>query len=299
MRYSKGKAITFDKFYKTVELLSNVKMIDRVRQAEVRSEGNGTPYELVESSTLPNSQKAIIKDELTYGHAERMALFMAYYERHQLAAVSEKVTFDYAIAGDYVDVGRYVTGEPECMVSFAEVRPTDFIDVLLNIDMLASASVEQNVAYYAAAVSVVDSLERSGYRVKLSGVMYSDRVSCDVMPYNPVRPVFNKPVIHEVRVSIKNYQEPINLAYLTSVCLGKTAFLDALISRPNLDTGLLWGCDNLPGFADRLMPDASTIYIPSLSGKARDGYSFGVHTPHYLTMKNLLADWKIDHLLAQ
>lgn len=78
---------------------------------------------------------------------------------------------DWQLAGSEVDVGRFVTGEPECMIEFHEVaaeRPSaKFAKVVFNMTTSAGVSPEQMQIKGAATVALIDTLESQGVRVEV------------------------------------------------------------------------------------------------------------------------------------
>ena len=86
-----------------------------------------------------------------------------------LAARSVLPRVNSVIAGGAVSIGRYVTGDPRCMrrrqKSPAVDKPVLSIGIQLGIAW--SVSAEQKLNFGAALLSVIDELERSGYRCEV------------------------------------------------------------------------------------------------------------------------------------
>lgn len=78
----------------------------------------------------------------------------------------KKVEAQYEIAGDFVDVGRYCAGEPECMMSFREEvtrgHGSRIVKISINVCVNSNVSKEQMFHRGAAVVALVDALEQSG-----------------------------------------------------------------------------------------------------------------------------------------
>lgn len=76
-----------------------------------------------------------------------------------------KITYDYA--GDNVDVGLYLSGEPECMASLRR-KGKPIINILVNI--AASSYVDANVirARGKAILEIMSGLEANGYGVDIT-----------------------------------------------------------------------------------------------------------------------------------
>lgn len=86
---------------------------------------------------------------------------------------------DWQLAGSEVDVGRFVTGEPECMIEFHEVaadKPsTKFAKVVFNMSTSGGVGFEQMQLKGAAVVALVDALEGQGVRVEVDLAMESQQ----------------------------------------------------------------------------------------------------------------------------
>lgn len=81
--------------------------------------------------------------------------------------VNARVTTRYDVAGGAVDVGRYLSGDPQCMrrVVMAPSRP--IVRVAVPGCPLAVVSAETIMACGAATVALVDLLAQSGYGVEI------------------------------------------------------------------------------------------------------------------------------------
>jgi len=69
---------------------------------------------------------------------------------------------EYDVTGDYIDMGQYVTGEPECFGNVTcEPMPMECLDIL--IDTCFSSSVNQDAIYNrgAAITTIIDELQKS------------------------------------------------------------------------------------------------------------------------------------------
>ena len=79
----------------------------------------------------------------------------------------------YDVAGDEVDVGRFVSGEPENMLTFDTVTvsgPGPVVSLVVNLTASAAISARAYFARGAAVMVLVDALENAGRRVELSVV---------------------------------------------------------------------------------------------------------------------------------
>lgn len=73
---------------------------------------------------------------------------------------------EYAISGSVVDVGRYMAGEPECMMDFREEitkgQGQRIVKISIDIGLSAGGSTEAIFNRGSAAIALIDALETSG-----------------------------------------------------------------------------------------------------------------------------------------
>lgn len=108
----------------------------------------------------------------------------------------------YAVAGGSVDIGKFLTGEPECMIDFQTEDAVKF--VTLSADITESAGCPNNV-FKRKAIAIaclVDQLENNGFRVKLNVVLNE----------NFVRSGWGRLV---GIVTIKDYHQKLSIAQIT------------------------------------------------------------------------------------
>ena len=105
----------------------------------------------------------------------------------------------YDVFGEYVDVGRFLTGEPECF----GVRVSDdsiskrVVRINVNLGVSGSVSHEAIFARGAVAVAAIDIIESSGCRVEVYGVHGS--LKCDGSK------------LHETHVLLKSANQPLDI----------------------------------------------------------------------------------------
>jgi hypothetical protein len=114
--------------------------------------------------------------------------------------------------GSYPDISAFLSGDPECMVAMQpeSVQAPRFLRLRVGIATAHTVSATEMFAFGKRILSLVDSLESSGYRVALEvGVAVSKTLT--------------SPIVSTV-VLIKDYQEPLDEG---QVCfaLGHPAFL--------------------------------------------------------------------------
>jgi hypothetical protein len=72
-----------------------------------------------------------------------------------------------SVAGAYVDIGAYLGGEPECMVTYDSQEQIKYVDVVVSLSENCMVSTETFIKKGTIAALLVDSLEANGYRVTL------------------------------------------------------------------------------------------------------------------------------------
>lgn len=81
------------------------------------------------------------------------------------------VTREYAMAGDFPDVPRYLAGDPFNMVKRGKQRsPKPSMTIAINVGLKSSISAQEAANYGAAMVALVDRLESRNVRVHLIGL---------------------------------------------------------------------------------------------------------------------------------
>jgi hypothetical protein len=77
----------------------------------------------------------------------------------------------YSVAGESVDIGRYLSGEPECMVEWQQEEATargKIIRLALNASTSQAIRKDDLFLRGAAACALVDALENAGFSVEVS-----------------------------------------------------------------------------------------------------------------------------------
>lgn len=106
-------------------------------------------------------------ERVTTGDPETLSAFMRNRPAPALATPTECASAGYGVCGDYVDVGRFVTGEPECMVHYDELRAQKFLTVNVTLGR-PGLTPDYNVQrYYGVFLDVIDQLERNGTRCRV------------------------------------------------------------------------------------------------------------------------------------
>jgi hypothetical protein len=105
------------------------------------------------------------------------------------------------VCGAYVDIGMYLGGEPECMVTFDEQEVVKYIDVLVMMNESCEVSTNQYMNKGIATACLVDYLESNNYRVRLRGMKYNR--------------IFGK--IFTEKITIKEYNQSLSIAQIMGV----------------------------------------------------------------------------------
>lgn len=109
--------------------------------------------------------------------------------------------------GAYPDVATYLSGDPECMVAFAPTpKPPEFLHLIVNTVIDYGVSSEELYDRGRYLLSVIDSLESRGIRVKLT-----------------VEDSNERPFHSTLSISVRDYQDPMDEALIAYV-LGHPSF---------------------------------------------------------------------------
>jgi hypothetical protein len=117
----------------------------------------------------------------------------------QSLASSRAESIGYDVFGEYVDVGRFLCGEPECF----GVRVSDdsnskrVVRINVNLGVSGSVSHEAIFARGAVVIAAIDVIESAGVRVEVYGVHGS--LKCD------------KKKLHETHVLLKTASQPLDI----------------------------------------------------------------------------------------
>lgn len=87
------------------------------------------------------------------------------------AVVSKQAGYGWEVTGDVVDVGKYLSGEPECFLTAVpdgESTSGPIVRLVANIAASASVGAESLFARGAIVFATIDLLESLGYRVELT-----------------------------------------------------------------------------------------------------------------------------------
>jgi hypothetical protein len=151
----------------------------------------------------------------------------------------------YDVAGAEVDVARYLSGDPECMVDFFSPFGTlRTLHVYVSTMVSGSISTDEIIQRGAAIAAHIDKLESQGVRVKLTAVSYGTD---------------NGEPRHTITIGIKDYQAPLDID-LVAFVITSPAFHRRLIMGFRYATT---GIDSLTP-ARYTCPDPSAVLVPEM-----------------------------------
>lgn len=117
----------------------------------------------------------------------------------------------YDVTGSYVDIGRYLEGEPENMINFQESQENRFIDVKFLFSENAGVSSETFTNKVIVLASIVDRLESIGFRVRL--------IACCRCKQDNVSKKFK----FDMDVIVKDYKENLSIGQVSG-CVNASFF---------------------------------------------------------------------------
>lgn len=169
-----------------LEVMSIDEFTDRVHRPP-----NKDTHQYLKHQSIENSMGARWSGSESYEHALQMldqgwpeGLNKIKFHDHKIRQVQPTKTFDFAPVfsecGSEVDVGRFLGGEPECMVDHqqqAQNKIGRVVRLVCNVSASCGISEDQFFRRGVAALRIVDALETAGYRceITLSGAISGDR----------------------------------------------------------------------------------------------------------------------------
>lgn len=192
--------------YDTPELFLRA-LQDRPRKPGACSSVKGSDQQPHNKSwcDLPTVEAAIAK--AATGDPETARLIVP--RNAELAQHSAMNTVVYDYAGDNVDVGRYLSGEPECMASLRK-KGKPIINILVNITVAHYVTRQAIINRGKAILEIMSGLESNGYGV-------------DITIVNIVKGCRDSD-LHTVTVKVKDSKEYFNLHSLAFWLVSPSAF---------------------------------------------------------------------------
>lgn len=134
-------------------------------------------------------------------------------------------SYAWDVAGQFIDIGRYLTGEPECfgtIVEDAEAIKKPVVKLVVNLSASACVSADTLVARGVAVVAAVDILEAAGRRVEVVAATAHHSYSTQL----------------EIRIPVKSAGQPLDIDRL-AFCLAHPSFYRRLIWSVSEQHGVL------------------------------------------------------------
>lgn len=165
--------------------------------------------------------------------------------------VGNRIDFDKQ--GDYLDIGKYLEGEPDCFGNMHGGKfERKFASVVVNIAAQCNVQREEIAAKSAGVLRLIDFLESNGVRCELGLVVSTDQVHCEVI--------------------VKNYRDPLDINEL-AIGLSADFFrwcIFRLTEHSKKKTGG-YGCPNTLTPSNWWDEDAdNTFFIQSLRGESKE-----------------------------
>lgn len=118
-----------------------------------------------------------------------------------LSYASSNISLKYDVAGEYLDIGRFLNNDPDCMVSRVK-KGSPIINLLVNTGMTAWVTSEQVEDRGKAILEIMSGLEANGYSVDITLVMPRGNGAHSMQNY------------HRTYVKVKDSREYFNLPSL-------------------------------------------------------------------------------------
>lgn len=131
----------------------------------------------------------------------------------------------YSVAGNYIDIGSYLSNDPECFVTREydeENQEGKIITIVCSISFSAAIEPETIIQRGAMICALVDAVEYAGYRAEVICNDACSRLSSDKEGNNKENGWF------EVDVTVKKANQPLNRIEL-AFCLAHPAMLRRLL----------------------------------------------------------------------
>lgn len=165
--------------------------------------------------------------------------------------VGNRIDFDKQ--GDYLDIGKYLEGEPDCFGQMHGGKfERKFASIVVNIAARCDVKKNEIGAKSAGVLRLIDFLESNGVRCELGLIVSTDQVHCEVI--------------------VKNYRDALDI---NEVAIGLSAdffrwCIFRLTEHSKKKSGG-YGCPNTLAPANWWDEDAdNTFYIQSLRGESEE-----------------------------
>lgn len=209
--------------------------------------------------------------------------------KDSLSSEAKTMQTAYDVSGDFVDVDRYLSGEPECMVDYQYEAGVKFIDVTISIGRPWWMKNPEIMKYYAQILSIIDNMENAGFRCKID-------IAIDSYEHQGRK---NR---HITEIEFKNYQEPLDYKTFALLTLDNDMFTHFAIPYQDFFKGFLKSfhtvqTDYYTSKEIKEKQSESSIYFPSVYHTGQNGkYYERMKNSIVPTQKELIKDIGIDFL---
>lgn len=165
--------------------------------------------------------------------------------------VGNRIDFDKQ--GDYLDIGKYLEGEPDCFGNMHGGKfERKFASIVVNIAARCDVKQEEIAAKSAGVLRLIDFLESNGVRCELGLIVSTDQVHCEIIA--------------------KNYRDPLDINEL-AVGLSGDFFRWCIfrLTEHSAKKSGSYGCPNALNASNWWDEDAdNTFFIQSLRGESKE-----------------------------
>lgn len=197
-------------------------------------------------------------------------------KRYITPSVPAEMAYD--VSGDYVDVGRFMSGEPECMAQYDLLeKPVKFLTIFIRCADLNNA-----FAYYGMILDIIDYLEVNGTRCRIAAEI------------NHLAKRTRK--ITKAQIQVKDFEEQLNISHFCA------AFLSGNFNSLALQTGAIMGNSRICSGVDSQfeyggVPDQpttpDTIAFPSAWF-----HKYDEKNPDSINAETYLQELGIEHIIS-
>lgn len=230
------------------------------------------------------------------GDQKTLERFMEHREKFRSVQLTNNTVMGYALAGDYVDVDRYLSGEPECMVDYSSYESARFVDVSIYVGRPWFTPDFIVFEYYSHVLDMLDKLESEGCRCKitLNGRWVHHHISG-----NPET---------TFQIPYKGYGENLNMAQLAGILLNNDFFSNVMIGAFGVGECMMYDSRSMRSVELRQTEEAITI--PSLywflgmesrrfcSGWNKNWSKDGTFFYPVFERNFVFKEWGLSHLIA-
>ncbi|WP_234734815.1 DUF7192 family protein [Tellurirhabdus bombi] len=196
------------------------------------------------------------KELVTDGDHDTLEAFLKYRQSLPVQSKNVELNYQYDYAGDHVDVGRFLMGDPENMIEYSHNSQVRFCDVRIRLSRPKVVSMVHIFAYYSMILDILDQLE-------------SQNIRCRILARVDLITPHKKGKRFGVDILFKDYQEPLNLGVFAAVFLNQyfyvmIAFQGFLPSYTKLSGSNFFGVDGYTEIANEQNTWDNKLLFPSV-----------------------------------